>query len=95
MLLAMIHAFLRARTIGQFELSLGLLGATEARIGLFLLNFLVLILGNTSLTLLLLGARISLFDLAGWLAALAFLAVLLPAIAKTLRFLDRKDKENN
>lgn len=95
MLVAMIHAFLRAQTSGRFELSLGLLGATEARIGLFLLNFLVLVFGNTSLTLLLLGSHLYVFDVIGWLAFLVFLLVLLPAIVKTLRFLDREDRKIN
>lgn len=95
MLLAMIHAFLRAQATGRFELSLGLVGATEARIGLFLLNLLVLIGGNASLTLFLLGANLYVFDVVGWLVALAFLVVLLPVIAKTLRFLDKEDRRNN
>lgn len=94
MLLAMVHFFLKGQATGKFELSIGLLGATETRIGLFLLNLLVLVFGNTSLTLFFLGSHFYIFDVIGWLGALIFVAVLTPEIIKTLRLLNTQDRKN-
>lgn len=95
-LLLMIHAFLKASVTGTFELSLGPVGPTEARMGgaafsvflFFTGNPLVLsfsVAGNTHM--------FTLLDITGAIAATGTWLVLGASIFATARMLDREDRK--
>lgn len=62
-LLHMIHSFLKATVTGVFELTFERFGPTEIRIAIILINLLVVVSGNPSITLL--PLPVNLFDTAG------------------------------
>jgi len=89
MLIAMIHVFLKSKVLNRFEMSIELVGPTEARLALIGVNLFVLLAGNPAIPVL--GIPVRLIDWIGWTAVAVLLAILLPDIIRTAVELDRKD----
>jgi archaetidylinositol phosphate synthase len=89
MLLVMINAFLKARVFGALQISLGIAGPTEARIGLAIVNFLILFVGIPRLSIF--TVSVNLIDLMGWIATGVILIFLIPDIIKIAIKLNEND----
>lgn len=70
-LLIMIHSFLKASVTGEFDLSIERIGPTEARIGLIMVNLVILLTNNTSLVVFPFPATV--FDVVGLVTAFVLL----------------------
>lgn len=89
MLLTMIHAYLKTKISKIFELSMQQLGPTEARFGLIIINFILLVVGNPHFNIY--TIPLTLLDIIGWSIVVGFLIVLVPQIFKTAIQLNRED----
>ncbi|MBI2176209.1 CDP-alcohol phosphatidyltransferase family protein [Candidatus Woesearchaeota archaeon] len=90
-LLLMIHAYLKASVTGKFELSIGFLGATEARIIAAAFSVLLFFKGNPVLSQW--PAPLTLLDITGSVAAVVIWTMLAVQVITTARKLDREDRK--
>src|SRR3990172_7056762 len=67
MLLSMVHVFLKTTVMKKFEMSFGLVGPTEARLAMILMNLMILGVGNPAFMWL--TVPMTLLDVLGWVAA--------------------------
>ncbi|HDS11500.1 MAG TPA: hypothetical protein ENN77_01200 [Candidatus Wirthbacteria bacterium] len=88
----MIHTFLKANVTGVFELSMGRVGPTEARIMVIVINLIILYAGNPILVTR--PLRFNLADLMGVCTFLTLFQVYLRAVFSSL-FGKNKIKEDN
>lgn len=93
MLLSMIHMFLKAKVFDVFEMSIQLAGPTEARLGLFLFNLAIFIIGNPAYHIL--SIPVKLVDIFGWIGVATFLTLIIPDVYKTARRLDKMDRSDS
>lgn len=94
-LLLMIHSFLKASVTGRLELSLGFLGATEARIIGSLFSVVLFFTGNPELIRYTFKGVLMVFtllDIVGILVTGLIWSMLVVAIIKTAKMLDREDR---
>jgi archaetidylinositol phosphate synthase len=91
-LLLSINVYLETLVVDQFRLGYGILGPTEVRIMLILLNTLALVLGPIPFRAL--GVEATVFDVVGVLTALGMLGMLLRRIIRNLRHLSRLEPPN-
>ncbi|MBI2144156.1 CDP-alcohol phosphatidyltransferase family protein [Candidatus Woesearchaeota archaeon] len=90
-LLLMIHAYLKASVTGTFELSIGFLGATEARIIAAAFSILLFFTGNPVLSQW--PVPLTLLDITGSAAAIIIWMMLTVQVVTTARKLDREDRK--
>ncbi|MBI2029779.1 CDP-alcohol phosphatidyltransferase family protein [Candidatus Gottesmanbacteria bacterium] len=90
-LITMIHIFLKTNMLGTFNLSIQQVGPTEARLGLFFTNFIIFFAGNPRFFIFSIPVR--LIDLAGFIAFIFLLTLLLPDIYKTAKLLSNVDRK--
>ncbi len=90
-LLLMIHAYLKASVTGVFELSIGFLGATEARIIVAAFSVMLFFTGNPVVSQW--PVPLTLLDVMGSAAATIIWVVLAVQVAATARQLDREDRK--
>jgi hypothetical protein len=74
----------------KFEMSVGILGPTEARLAMILMNLMILGVGNPAVVWL--TVPMTRLDVLGWLVAGLILNVLVPDVAKTMKELDWGDR---
>lgn len=86
-LILSINVYLETYVFGEFRLGYEVLGPTEARVALILMNTLVLLVGP--LRFYIAGIQLTLLDLLGALGALAMLVLLILRIGGNLRTLAR------
>jgi len=86
-LILSINVYLETQAFGVFRYGYGILGPTEARAVLFLLNVAALVIGPVPFALN--GIRLTAFDVAGAAAALSMGGLLLRRIIRNLRELAR------
>ncbi len=94
-LLLMTHAFLKASVTGKFEMSLGFVGPTEARMIGAGFSILLFFTGNPMVFAVILlenAYPFTLLDILGMLAASAIWMMLATSVLKTARILDREDR---
>ena len=91
-LLLSINVYLETLVVQQFRLGYGILGPTEVRIFLILLNTVALIIGPIPFGFL--GKRPTIFDVGGLIAALGMLAMLVRRTVRNLRTLGRLEPPN-
>ena len=95
-LLLMTHAFLKASVTGKFELSLGFIGPTEARILGAGFSVLLFFTGNPQLLSFSINEILYPFtflDVTGAITATAIWAVLAASVVATARMLDTEDRK--
>ncbi len=90
-LLLMIHAYLKASVTGTFELSIGFLGATEARIIAAALSIMLFFTGNPLIAKW--PLPVTLLDVTGGIAAAIIWAVLAAHVIATAKMLDAEDRK--
>jgi len=90
MLLSMVHVFLKTTVMKKFEMSLGWVGPTEARLAMIVMNLVILGVGNP--TFMWLAVPLTLSDAVGWVTVGLVAAVLVPDVVKTATELDRSDR---
>lgn len=91
MLLSMVHVFLKTTIWKKFDLSLGLVGPTEARLGMIFLNLIILMVGNPIWVWL--RMPVALVDIFGWMAVGTIALAVVPDMIKTAREMDRQDRQ--
>jgi phosphatidylglycerophosphate synthase len=91
-LLLSINVYLETLVVDQFRLGYGILGPTEVRIMLILLNTLALVLGPIPFHAF--GVDATAFDVVGVLTALGMMGMLLRRIIRNLRHLSRLEPPN-
>lgn len=89
-LLLITHAHLASTVFGEFHLSFGAVGPTEARIGLVVINFLLFFFGNPIVSLDPILA--TLVDLIGAIGAFGLFTMLLIQVGKTALILRKEGK---
>ncbi len=95
-LLLMTHAFLKASVTGKFEMSLGFLGPTEARITGAGLSIMLFFTGNPLVFAVILLEKaypFTLLDILGMLATAVIWTLLAASVLKTAIKLDREDRK--
>ncbi|HLQ67076.1 MAG TPA: CDP-alcohol phosphatidyltransferase family protein [Candidatus Limnocylindrales bacterium] len=88
-LILSINVYLETHVFGVFRYGYGILGPTEARGVLFLLNTAALVIGPIPFVVW--GIRMTVFDLAGIAAALSMGGLLLRRVVRNLRELSRME----
>src|SRR5712671_590874 len=88
-LILSINVYLETHVFGVFRYGYGILGPTEARGVLFLLNTAALVIGPIPFVVR--GIRMTVFDLAGIAAALSMGGLLLRRVVRNLRELSRME----
>jgi phosphatidylglycerophosphate synthase len=88
-LILSINVYLETHVFGVFRYGYGILGPTEARGVLFLLNTAALVIGPIPFAVR--GIRMTVFDLAGIAAALSMGGLLLRRVVRNLRELSRME----
>lgn len=91
-LLLSINVYLETHVLGRFEYGYGLVGPTEARLLLIVLNFVALTLGPLPFRLL--GQDLTVFDVAGAAAAAVMAGLLVGRAHRNLRHLGRLEPPN-
>lgn len=91
-LILSINVYLETITRAQFRFGYGILGPTEVRIVLILLNTVAIVVGPVPFRIIGNGATI--FDVAGALAALSMAAMLLRRLLRNLRILGQLEPAN-
>jgi phosphatidylglycerophosphate synthase len=96
-LLIMIHTLLISSVLGEFHLSLGLIGPTEARAAGIFLSLLLFFTGNPilipELDFWTVSVQITLIDLMGIFVGIAMWSLLIWRTAVTARMLDKMDRK--
>jgi len=87
-----INVYLETHAFGKFRYGYGIVGPTEARIGLILLNITVFVVGDLPFKLF--GYGITVFDLVGVVAVLGMGGLLIRRVARNLRELGRLEPPN-
>ena len=85
------HTFLRTNAYRTFKFSMGMVGPTESRIGLIVVNIVVYLLKNP--VFILLGNKVTLFDLFGVIALVVVSFVLISEFIKTALDLNKLDSK--
>ena len=91
-LLLSINVYLETHVLGRFEYGYGLVGPTEARLLLIALNLVALTVGPLPFRLV--GQDLTVFDVAGGMAALTMGGLLLGRAQRNLRYLGRLEPPN-
>jgi archaetidylinositol phosphate synthase len=84
-----INVYLETHVFGKFRYGYGVMGPTEARLVLFALNCVALVIGPLPFHLL--GRGLTIFDVLGAAAALGMVAMLMRRVARNLRELGRAE----
>lgn len=90
MLLVYIHTYLKTTVFKEFDPSLNKFGPTETRLLLMTINFLILFLGNPTLTIK--NISMTTFDYIGWLLSAFTLTALLINVLQTIFVLYNREK---